>query len=98
MKDSFLVGCVKHLHLARFRWFIREITKLRCPYDSVLELGCFDGKVIDFCPKKPMRYKVSMQIGSEDWIKQKRSGKRTPITHSLKPVSRRHALRGARTI
>jgi SAM-dependent methyltransferase len=47
----------KHLHLARFRWVIKQISKLRCPYDSVLELGCYDGKLIDFFPKKPMRYK-----------------------------------------
>jgi SAM-dependent methyltransferase len=50
-------GLRKHLHLARFRWFIREISKLHCPYDSVLELGCFDGKLIEFFPKKPTRYK-----------------------------------------
>jgi 2-polyprenyl-3-methyl-5-hydroxy-6-metoxy-1,4-benzoquinol methylase len=44
------------LHFARFQWFLSEVTKRNCATDSVLELGCFDGKLIDFLPSKPSRY------------------------------------------
>lgn len=50
-------GLRRYLHLARFRWFIRELNILRCPYKSVLELGCFDGKLIEFFPEAPTYYK-----------------------------------------
>lgn len=45
------------LHLARFQWVADKVTRLNCPCDAVLELGCFDGKLIDFLPQKPQRYK-----------------------------------------
>ena len=44
------------LHFARFQWFLSQVTKRNCLTDSVLELGCFDGKLIDFLPSKPSRY------------------------------------------
>ena len=50
-------GLRRRLHLARFQWCSNEISRLGCPQESVFELGCFDGKLIDFLPKKPRRYK-----------------------------------------
>jgi len=44
------------LHLARFRWLCRRLRRLSCPYDRVIELGCFDGKLIDLLPRRPRRY------------------------------------------
>jgi len=49
-------GLRSKLHLARFHWLSAEIAKLHLPVDSVLELGCFDGKLIDLLPKEPSRY------------------------------------------
>ena len=49
-------GLRSRLHLARFRWFAAELASRNIPAGSVLELGCFDGKLIDFLPAKPSRY------------------------------------------
>jgi 2-polyprenyl-3-methyl-5-hydroxy-6-metoxy-1,4-benzoquinol methylase len=49
-------GLRSKLHFARFQWFLGEVTRLNCLTDHVLELGCFDGKLIDFLPSKPSRY------------------------------------------
>jgi len=42
--------------LARFRWLQYEIRRLGFSYESVIELGCFDGKLIEFLPWQPKRY------------------------------------------
>jgi len=49
-------GIRSYLHLARFKWLKTEVTRRNCKVDFVLELGCFDGKLIDFFPIKPLRY------------------------------------------
>jgi len=49
-------GLRSKLHLARFHWVASEIVKQNCKLDSVLELGCFDGKLLDFLPVTPSRY------------------------------------------
>jgi 2-polyprenyl-3-methyl-5-hydroxy-6-metoxy-1,4-benzoquinol methylase len=49
-------GIRRKLHLARFNWLSKSILRLNCQYQSVLELGCFDGKVIDYLPSEPTRY------------------------------------------
>lgn len=49
-------GIRSKLHFARFRWFLSEVTRRNCLTESILELGCFDGKLIDFIPNKPSRY------------------------------------------
>jgi SAM-dependent methyltransferase len=43
-------------HGARFYWVIQQISKHKCSTSSVLELGCFDGKLIDYLPALPSRY------------------------------------------
>lgn len=52
----FSSGLRKRLHQARFFWIHRKLRELGCPTDRVIELGCFDGKVIDFFPSEPARY------------------------------------------
>jgi 2-polyprenyl-3-methyl-5-hydroxy-6-metoxy-1,4-benzoquinol methylase len=52
----FAGGIRKRLHTARFSWVAAEIAKRRCSCTSVIELGCFDGKLIDFLPARPSRY------------------------------------------
>lgn len=49
-------GLRRKLHLARFHWVNAEITRWHGSSRSVLELGCFDGKLIDFLSDKPSRY------------------------------------------
>lgn len=44
------------IHNARFLW-LRENVKRLCPeYNSVLELGCFDGKILNHLPIPPNYY------------------------------------------
>jgi len=50
-------GLRAKLHLARFHWFQDELQRLSAAHSSVLELGCFDGKLIDFLPEVPERYR-----------------------------------------
>lgn len=45
------------LHTARFRWLRRSLQKLSITNATVLELGCFDGKTIDYLPFTPTLYK-----------------------------------------
>lgn len=43
------------IHYSRFHWVAKEI-KQRGLGNYILELGCFDGKVLDFLEKKPIYY------------------------------------------
>jgi len=52
----FSSGLRKKLHIARFYWLTNSLTKLNCQCKTVLELGSFDGKMIDYLPEKPLRY------------------------------------------
>jgi 2-polyprenyl-3-methyl-5-hydroxy-6-metoxy-1,4-benzoquinol methylase len=52
----FAGGFRSRLHFARFNWFMKQMKTLRCRSECVLELGCFDGKLIGFLPTKPSRY------------------------------------------
>lgn len=44
------------LHRGRYDWVNKAIQSHDITTNSVLELGCFDGKVIDFLPNRPERY------------------------------------------
>ncbi len=46
----------RRYHEARFRWLARTFRRLGCIPDSVLELGCFDGRAIGSLPRVPSRY------------------------------------------
>ena len=44
------------LHNARFEWFRKRVgERVAAPF-SMVELGCFDGRLIEFCPQPPLRY------------------------------------------
>lgn len=46
----------RYYHVARFEWF-KELCKTgKIRTNSILELGCFDGRLLDYCPEKPRRY------------------------------------------
>lgn len=52
----FSSGFRKRLHLARFAWLAASVKRLNCPPERVLELGCFDGKALEYLPRRPTRY------------------------------------------
>lgn len=58
-------GLRAQLHLARFHW-VQKIAKVTA-HDSVLELGCFDGRLLDYI--KPHRY-VGLDAGWEGGIEE----------------------------
>jgi len=69
-------GLRARLHLARFHWIRNKLLRIGCSYDSVLELGCFDGKLIDFLAKRPNTYlgfdanwEGGLDIAAEKWEK-----------------------------
>ena len=49
-------GIRARLHLSRFYWVNEQLRRLSCSNDSVFELGCFDGKLIEFLPHRPISY------------------------------------------
>lgn len=55
-KRLFSTGLRKKTHLARFYWISNTLQRLNYAYDSVIELGCGDGKVLNYLPKKPKSY------------------------------------------
>lgn len=52
----FSPGLRRKFHTARFEWLATSLTTLKIPCTRVIELGAFDGKVIDYLPVKPVRY------------------------------------------
>lgn len=73
----FTKGIRGELHSARFKWLVRSLLRLKCDYQTVLELGCYDGKVIDYLPEKPVRYlgvdanwEGGLDIAEEKWGEQ----------------------------
>jgi len=70
----FSSGLRRRLHQARFLWIQRKVLELRCPSARVIELGCFDGKVLDFFPNKPSYYvgydadwEDALELAREKW-------------------------------
>ncbi|MCP3887292.1 MAG: class I SAM-dependent methyltransferase [Desulfobulbaceae bacterium] len=55
-ENLFGTGLRGKLHFARFHWLNNSIQNLNLEYESVIELGCYDGKTIDFLPNKDVRY------------------------------------------
>lgn len=43
-------------HDARYRWIVDTLAVWGCRPESVIELGCFDGKLIRYLPRRPARY------------------------------------------
>ena len=52
-KSSFIRS---YFHLARFNWVRSTIKSYKLSYSRVIELGCFDGKLLNFLPTKPNFY------------------------------------------
>ncbi len=52
----FSSGLRKRLHQARFLWIHKKLVEVNGPSARVVELGCFDGKVIEYLPEPPRRY------------------------------------------
>lgn len=52
----FSSGFRKYLHLGRFGWLQQVLKQLNYVPTSVVELGCFDGKTINFFPAQLQRY------------------------------------------
>ena len=49
-------GMRTRFHLARFGWVQATITKLGINPEKVIELGCYDGKLLSFLSRKPTKY------------------------------------------
>jgi len=49
-------GIRAKIHYSRFHWLARSLASLKCQPRRVLELGCFDGKTINFLPVMPDAY------------------------------------------
>ncbi len=43
-------------HTSRFLWLNKTIKRLKIKYSNVIELGCFDGKALDYLPTQPIKY------------------------------------------
>ncbi len=52
-KSSFIRS---YFHLSRFNWVKSTIKKYKLNCTRIVELGCFDGKLLTFLPKKPKFY------------------------------------------
>lgn len=52
----FTSGIRARLHYSRFHWVADRLRRLGGDQRSVVELGCFDGKTLDFLPTKPDIY------------------------------------------
>lgn len=57
-------GLRSRLHNARFNWMRRVLAREGHTPRRVLEIGCFDGKLLDFLPAAPDRY-VGLDAGWE---------------------------------
>ena len=49
-------GLRSHLHNSRFIWFQEILVQMGVGRVDVVEIGCFDGRLLDFFPVKPRRY------------------------------------------
>jgi len=49
-------GIRSFLHNSRFEWFRKSTAERIAGPFNMIELGCFDGRLLDFCPVLPSRY------------------------------------------
>jgi len=45
-----------HIHLSRFYWLARQMRRLQLEGARIIELGCFDGRIIDLLDSQPSYY------------------------------------------
>ena len=62
------------LHIARYTWLCKKLKQYKCKADTILELGCFDGKTIEFLEHSPIQYdgydanwEGGLDIGIKKW-------------------------------
>ncbi len=62
------------LHVSRYIWLQKKIKQYNPAAESILELGCFDGKTIDFLAKPPLQYEGydanwegGLDLGKKKW-------------------------------
>jgi len=67
-------GIRRKLHMGRYEWLLKQMDRLNCTEGSMLELGCFDAKTLDFLPVRPTYYRGydanwenGLEIGREKW-------------------------------
>lgn len=53
------------LHTARFIWLRDTVRRLKMNPRAVMEIGCFDGRAVEFLPQIPARY-IGFDAGWED--------------------------------
>src|SRR2546430_2057973 len=70
-------GIRASIHYSRFRWLARSLAKVGSRPKRVLELGCFDGKSINFLPAMPDAYlgldanwEGGLDLAREKWKEQ----------------------------
>lgn len=61
-------GLRKYFHLKRFSWLKNSLKRLDICPETVLELGCFDGKTIEYLPVFPKEY-LGYDAGWENGLK-----------------------------
>jgi Methyltransferase domain len=74
----FRQGFRKKFHEARFHWLRRQFINRKIQAGTVLELGCFDGRSIDYLPFEPLVYfgydanwEQGLDIARVKWQQQK---------------------------
>jgi hypothetical protein len=67
-------GIRKYFHEARFVWLRKALKKLDIRQASVLELGCYDGKLLNYLPFRPAAYvgydanwENGLELASKHW-------------------------------
>jgi 2-polyprenyl-3-methyl-5-hydroxy-6-metoxy-1,4-benzoquinol methylase len=60
-------GLRSFFHNARFLWFLKTSHGLNLEELNVLELGCFDGRLLEFMPQEPAKYQ-GIDAGTEGGI------------------------------
>jgi len=62
------------LHIARYLWLQNKLKQYKCLANSVLELGCFDGKTLEFLTHSPALYEGydanwegGLDMGKQKW-------------------------------
>ncbi|MGB4107014.1 MAG: class I SAM-dependent methyltransferase [Alphaproteobacteria bacterium] len=65
------------LHTARFDWLRGTLDRLALAPQSVIELGCYDGRAVSFLPRMPARYigfdagwENGLQLAAQRWAGQ----------------------------
>jgi len=71
-------GLISKVHFSRYYWLKEKVGKYCPDANAVIELGCYDGKALDFLPKKPSAYcgydanwEDSLAIAEKKWQREK---------------------------